>query len=127
MNTLGLKGAVKMLASNCAYLRRQGNTVFLSMDARAESMLTKSRKQALGEALSRHFGEALSLDITLAAAEAEAEAETPAQKESRVADERLVAARESLESDPNILALKEMFGAEIKPESIETRDPAQND
>jgi DNA polymerase-3 subunit gamma/tau len=127
MAHLGLTGAVKMLASNCAYLHRQGNTLYLSMDPRAESMLTKSRKQALGEALSRHFGESLSLDIALGKAEAELAAETPAQKESRMADERLVAARKSLESDPNVLALKEMFGAEIRPESIEARDPAQND
>lgn len=125
MAQLQLTGAVKMLASNCAYLHRQGSTLYLSMDARAESMLTKSRKQALCEALSRHFGETLSLDIALG--KAETEIETPAQRESRMADERLVAARESLESDPNVLALKEMFGAEIRPESIEARDPAQND
>ena len=37
-------------------------------------------------------------------------------------DERLEAARESLEADPNVRALKDMFGAELNPDSIELVD-----
>jgi len=38
---LALPGAVRLLAGNCAYLRRDGATVFLSIDPRSESLLTR--------------------------------------------------------------------------------------
>jgi hypothetical protein len=39
----------------------------------------------------------------------------------------MAAARSALESDPNVQALKDLFGAELKPESIELIKPAAND
>ncbi len=113
---LGLTGAVRLLASNCAYLRRDGNVIHLGLDQRSESMLTKSRKDQIGERLSQHFNEALVVDIEIGATE---ERETPLQQESRLADERLEQARQTLESDPNVQTLKNMFGAELKTDTIE--------
>jgi len=113
--SLGLSGAVRLLASNCAYLRREENTVFLGLDPRSESMLTKQRKDAIAASLSKRFGEKLIIDIVMGS---QAE-ETPVQQESRMADERLEEARQSLESDPNVQALKDMFGAELKTDTIE--------
>ncbi len=124
---LGLSGAVRVLASNCAYLRRSGNTVYLSLDPRSESLLTKSRKEALAGRLSQHFGEQLAVDVALAAAIGEAATETPAQAEARLADERMEAARRELEADPNVQAMKSIFGAEIKAETIELINPARSD
>ena len=112
---LDLSGAVRLLAINCAFLKREGNTVFLVLDPRSESMLTKPRKDAIAASLSKYFGEKLVVDITVGAAQEE----TPVQQESRMADERLEAARLSLEADPNVQTLKTMFGAELKTESIE--------
>jgi DNA polymerase III subunit gamma/tau len=112
---LGLSGALRLLASNCALLKRDGNTVFLGLDPRSESMLTRQRSDAIAASLSDYFGEKLAVDIALGAAQEE----TPVQQESRMADERLEAARVSLESDPNVQTLKTMFGAELKTESIE--------
>ena len=48
-------------------------------------------------------------------------------KANRMADERLAAARESLESDPNVQALKTMFGAELRTDSIEPLDTTRSD
>ena len=123
MSEIGLTGAVRLLAGNCALLRREGNTVFLSLDPRSESMLTKQRKEALAKALTEHFSELLLVDICMG----EAVSETPMQEETRLADERIDAARESLESDPNVQALKSMFDAELKADSIELINPTQND
>jgi len=120
---LGLSGAVKMLASNCAYLRREGNTLYLSVDPRSESLLTRQRKDVLTDALSQHFAQPLCIDISIG----EAVIETPVQEKSRLADERIEAARVTLESDPNIQALKDMFGAELKYDSIELINPSQSD
>ena len=112
---LGLTGALRLLASNCAYLKRAENTIYLGLDTRSESMFTKQRKDAIGERLSDYFGEQLTVDITMG----EAAKETPIQQESRMADERLEEARQSLEADPNVQTLKNMFGAELKTETIE--------
>ena len=115
VGSLGLSGAVRLLASNCGYLRREDNTVYLGLDPRSESMLTKQRKDAIAASLSDHFGEKLVVDIALGSEAAE----TPIQQESRMADERLEEARQSLEADPNVKSLKEMFGAELKTDTIE--------
>ncbi len=124
---LGLSGAVRLLASNCAYLCREGNTVHLGLDPRSESLLTAARKDALAERLCEHFGESLKVDVALAVAADEASIETPVQEESRLADERMQAARRELEADPNVQAMKNMFGAEIKADTIELINPAQSD
>lgn len=112
---LGLSGALRLLASNCAFVKRERNTVFLVLDPRSESMLTKQRKDAIADSLSEYFGENLVVDITVGAAQEE----TPVQQKSRMADERLEEARLSLEADPNVQTLKSMFGAELKTDSIE--------
>jgi len=120
---LGLTGAVRLLASNCVFQARDGNTIRLGLDSRSESLLTKQRKDALAERLSEHFGESLVVDVTIGAETSE----TPLQEESRIADERLEAERQKLEADPNVKAMKTIFGAEIKPETIELIKPAQSD
>jgi DNA polymerase-3 subunit gamma/tau len=123
IETLGLTGAVRLLAGNCALLRREGQTIFLSLDPRSESMLTRERKASLAKALCTHFEEPLTIDIGIG----ELPQETPLQEASRIADEQIAAARESLEADPNVQAMKSLFGAELKPESIELITPNQND
>jgi DNA polymerase-3 subunit gamma/tau len=112
---LSLKGATGLLAGNCAYQRRHGSTICLSLDQRFESTLSKPRQAALGDALSEWFGEKLQVEISVG----RIERETPMQKKARLSDEKLDAARASLEADPNVKALQDMFGAELKPESVE--------
>jgi DNA polymerase-3 subunit gamma/tau len=120
---LDLKGSVRMLASSCALESRDGKSLSFSLDPRSESMLTRARKDAIAEALARHFGEPYVVDITVA----EAKSETPQQKQERLSDEKMDAARETLESDPNVKTLQTMFGAELRPESIELINPSQSD
>jgi len=120
IQALGLSGASKLLAANCAWLRRNEDTVYLGLDRRSESLLTRSRQQAIADALSAKFGQALKVEISVAASAGESE--TPIQEQARRSDERLEAARESLEADPNIKALRDMFGAELNPDTIEPID-----
>jgi DNA polymerase-3 subunit gamma/tau len=112
---LGINGAVKLLANNCAYVRRENNVVYLCLDGRSESLLTSSRQAALAKALTTHFGESLKVDIAVDAVEAE----TPLQEEARKIDEGRDAAQAGLEADPNVKALKDMFGAQLIPDSVE--------
>jgi len=123
VSELNLKGAVRLLASNCALLRRGGDTLFFSLDAKSESMLTRQRTDELASALSAHFGESLRVAIEIG----ELAPETPVQEESRMQGERYEAARQSLESDPNVKTMQTMFGAELKTDSIEPITPSQSD
>jgi DNA polymerase-3 subunit gamma/tau len=118
---LDLKGATRLLAGNCAYDRREGAVVYLSLDRRFESTLSKPRQLALGESLSTMFGESLRVEIALG----QTESETPMQKKARLGDEKLDAARASLEADPNVKALRDLFGAQLNPDSIEILSAGQ--
>ncbi len=115
IHELNLSGANKLLASNCAYLNRENSTLYFNLDSRSQSLLTKSRQKALAAAVSERFGEPLRVKISIA----ESAPETPIQEEARRVDEKIEAARASLESDPNVIALQDMFGAQLNPDSIE--------
>lgn len=115
MPRLDLTAVSRQLASNCAYLRREGDTVYLSLDSRSESYLTREREQKLAAALSNYFGEKLKVDIAVG----DVEKETPVQTEKRMEVEEIDAARAGLEADPNVRALKDMFGAELVADSVE--------
>ncbi len=112
-----------MLAASCALLRRENNTVFFSLDPGSESYLTRQRKESLANTLSDHYGEPLVVDISIG----KAEVESPMQAESRQVGERFAAERKKLEADPNVQALKSMFGAELSAESIKLNNPPQSD
>lgn len=127
IKSLPLKGAVRMLAINCAYLGREGDTLKFSADSKAETVLNRERQASLASVLSEYFGERLRVEIDLEADVAARNAETPVQQESRRSDEQLEAARAALESDPNVKAMKSMFGAELKPESIEPINRSRSD
>ena len=120
---LGLSGAERLLAGSCALLRRENNTVFFSLDPGSESYLTRQRKEGLAQRLSDHFGEPLTVDISIGAVE---EVESPMRAENREADEQFAAERAKLEADPNVQALKDMFGAELNPESIKLNTSSQD-
>jgi len=119
---LGLSGAERLLAGSCALLRRENNTVFFSLDPGSESYLTRSRKESLAQTLSDHFGEPLAVDISIG----KVEVESPMQTTTRLADEHFQAERAKLEADPNVQALKNMFGAELNSESIKLNEPPQD-
>ena len=124
VDRLALSGLNKQLASNCAFIRREDDTVFLGLDGRTESYLTRDRQAAVAKALSDYFGRPVKVDIALGTAEVE----TPVQQAVRMEDERHAAARAGLEADPNVKALKDMFGAELVPDSVEPLDnhPSSN-
>jgi DNA polymerase-3 subunit gamma/tau len=70
--------------------------------------------ERLAHGLGRYLGESIRVEIEVG----ELPAETPARVEERQAQEQLVAARESLEADPTVRALKEKFGATLKPDTV---------
>ena len=115
MPRLGLTAVTRQLAGNCAYINREGDTLLFSLDKRAESYLTRDRKLKLADALSEFFDETLKVSIEVGVEKKE----PPAQVDKRREIEEVDTARADLEADPNIRALKDMFGAELVEDSVE--------
>ena len=117
IDALNLKGVTRQLALNCAFVRREGGVVHLKLAAAHEQMLTPSLHERLEKSLSRFYREELKVKIDIG----DVDIETPAQKESRRQEERLGSARATMQGDPNVQAIQEMFDASLDSDSIRPR------
>ena len=111
---MGLQGATRQLAANCVWLGREGATVRLALDASAGTLHTSPKAAKLEQALSRHLGEPVRLQIELI----DAPPDTLARSLEQAAAARVAQARAAFEADPVVGAFKERFGASVLPESV---------
>ena len=111
---LELTGLSRQLAAHCALVGREGVLIRLALDPRNQHVRTPAAVERLAQALCRHLGETVRVEVEVG----EPPAETPARAEERQAHEHLVAARESLEADPTVRALKEKFGATLRTDTV---------
>jgi DNA polymerase-3 subunit gamma/tau len=114
LNQLDLQGSTRELARHSVLLGRQGGLVRLALDPRVKFVRTPSQEEKLAQALSRFYGEAVRVEITMASGDVE----TPAQAEQRVSQQELEAARQAFESDPGVQGLRERFGATLLPDTV---------
>jgi len=114
VENLDLQGAPKQLANHCVLVKREGKALHLQLDAASEHLLTKQLQEKLRAAFENYFQEPTTLVIKVC----EPGVETPARQTARKQDERLKAARAEIESDPNVQALQEAFGATVQADSV---------
>jgi DNA polymerase-3 subunit gamma/tau len=117
--SLDLDGPTRMLALNCALLAQEPGLLRLRLDARNAGAHTRAREEKLAQALARHFGASVRVEIGVG----EVAAETPAQAGERAGQEVLAGARAAFGADPTVRALQERFGATINPDSVRPRRP----
>jgi DNA polymerase III subunit gamma/tau len=115
---LPLQGMVRVLAGNCALVRREGSTFHLALAPAHASLRNAKVEERLQEALSAHLGEQVKLLFTVT----QPTAETPAALQERVFQDRLRAAQEAIAQDNHVKTLQEMFGARIVPDSVRPVD-----
>jgi len=115
VSQLELSGITRQLANHCVLLGRRGAVVRLSLDPRNQVVRTPQQVEKLAQALSRYFGETVRIEFEAAVP---AGLETPAQAEQRATLEEFDSARQSLEADPAVRALRETFGATLLPDSV---------
>jgi DNA polymerase III subunit gamma/tau len=113
---LGLQGTAKHFAANCVLLERKTGLVRLRLDPAGDSFRRPQIESRLAEALSQHYGETIRLEITQA--EAPGEILTPARRDAIATEDRQRAAEQSIESDPAVRAMREVFGATVRPGSV---------
>jgi DNA polymerase-3 subunit gamma/tau len=116
---LDLQGAPRQLAAHCVLIGREGSTVRLALDARSASLRTRVQEDKLAQALGRHLGGTVRLEIELR----EGTPPTPARSSERAENERRAQALAGFAADPLVAAISERFGASVLPDSIRPIDP----
>ncbi|MCU0976434.1 MAG: DNA polymerase III subunit gamma/tau, partial [Steroidobacteraceae bacterium] len=114
LDRAGVQGAARQLAAHCSVISFENDVLRLRLDARGEVLRTRQQEQKLAQALSRAAGRDLRLDLEVA----EDAGDTPARADEREQQARVEQARQALERDPTVLALKDRFGAVIQPDSV---------
>jgi DNA polymerase-3 subunit gamma/tau len=114
VSQLDLGGAARQLANHCVLLGRRGAVVRLGLDPRNQIVRTPRQVDQLAQALSKFFGETVRVEFDAVVPGLE----TPAQAEQRATVEEFDSARQSLEADPAVRALREKFGATLLPDSV---------
>jgi DNA polymerase-3 subunit gamma/tau len=114
LSQLDVSGLARQLANNCVLIERRGGVVRLGLDPRKLAMKTPGPVDKLTQALSKYYGESVRIEFENAIAGYE----TPAQAEQRAVVEEFDSARQSLESDPAVRAMRDTFGATLLPDSV---------
>ena len=114
LNQLELAGSARQLANHCALLGRKGAVVKFGFDPKSPFVRTQGQVEKLAQALSKYFGETVRVEFE----PLPSGHETPAQAGQRTSLEELDSARQALESDPGVQALREKFGATLLPDSV---------
>jgi len=111
---LDVGGMAGQLAMHCDWGGRSEGRIKLLLDPNHGHLGRENVVKRLEEALAEHFGVELQLQIELAVPQRE----TPAVRVEQEQQARQQQAVESIESDPNVAAMREMFGAEVVTGSI---------
>ena len=116
---LDVKGVARELALNCALQELSEQAAVLAVDPTHARLLSETRRQQIEQALGRHFGRPFSLKILQ---EGEFRGETPARRQAREREARKQQAVQSIETDENVKALQDAFGATVNYDSIRPRE-----
>lgn len=112
--SLNLQGPVSQLAAHCALIEKTGDRVRLTLDRDGEMFQRPALEEKLAQSLSDHFGEPVRLEISPVSEVID----TPARQQRAAAEDRVQNARRSIDNDPNIRAMKDIFGATVQPDSV---------
>ncbi|NIR32654.1 MAG: DNA polymerase III subunit gamma/tau [Gammaproteobacteria bacterium] len=118
VDAMGLTGLARELAVNSSLREQRGEVLSLQLAPAHAQLTARNVKDKLQAALSEYYGTPILLRFDIATPEDE----TPAGIQRRDADERRRAALEAIETDPNVRAIVERFGASIDEGSVRPGD-----
>lgn len=111
---LKIGGMTRQLAMHCTLITRDSSTIELCLARSHEQFVNRERKEQLQQALNDHFASNLSLQITVG----DGESENPMQIQQRLLEKQQQAAEQSIQNDPFVQAMQQIFAAKIIPDSI---------
>jgi DNA polymerase-3 subunit gamma/tau len=106
------------IASHCLFAERQAQHLLFVIDSQQTSLYDAAHQQGLGHALSDYFGQPLTVEIKFGVADQE----TPRAVDIREKAERLAAAVDTLNNDPQVMELKQLFDAVLDESSVRPID-----
>ncbi|HHJ19851.1 MAG TPA: DNA polymerase III subunit gamma/tau [Gammaproteobacteria bacterium] len=111
---LPLTGMSKAFSSHCTLKHFEGGVATLQLSSRHESLINDSVLGKISKALSDFQGSEVKVRVDLSAEKPD----SPAEKLRRQAEQRQREAEASIEADPVVQNLKEVFNAEVVPGSV---------
>jgi DNA polymerase-3 subunit gamma/tau len=111
----GITGALRNLADHCEIQSATRLRLELVLAKDKTNFNTDNVRNRLQKALSEHLGR----DLKLVIVPGDPPRATPAEKRRAGENERMRAAREALEQDPNVKAVQAAFDAVLEPDSIQ--------
>jgi DNA polymerase-3 subunit gamma/tau len=118
---LGLDATHNMLARSSAWVEETADGgVLLQVEHGMRGMLREDRRRAIEVALARLLGRPLTLKMELAAQGAVID--SPIQNDRLIADQRQKDAQAALDADPDVREFRRLFGAEVRPGSVQPID-----
>lgn len=118
---LPLDGAARQLAMHTALVSATPQELRLRLAPEDAYLLTEQLKARLVAAIRERRGDEVMVRIDIGGATID----TPAARDEQRQDEALRRAQCSLESDPNVRDLADVFGAEVVPGSVRALTPAE--
>jgi len=115
---LNLGASLGEIASHCLFSERRENQLFFIIDQQQTSLYDSAHQQGLAEALSKYFGVQVSVEISFGVAQKE----TPRAANIRAKEERLAAAIEVLNQDPDLQEFKKKFDANLDTNTVRPID-----
>jgi DNA polymerase-3 subunit gamma/tau len=116
-----LSALAHQLAENAAFVRTDGQQVYLTISPELNHLATDNTKQKLQTALSKQFGTDIQLKF-IDQNEVSQSVSTLAQEKATFQAERQQQAVDSIASDPTIEIIKNTFNARIIEQSIKPAD-----
>jgi DNA polymerase-3 subunit gamma/tau len=115
---LNLGASLGEIASHCLLSERRENQLFFIIDQEQTSLYDAAHQQSLAEALSDYFGVQVSVEISFG----KTQKETPRAANIRAKEERLAAAIEVLNQDPDLQEFKQKFDANLDTKTVRPID-----
>jgi len=116
--SLNLGASLGEIASHCLFSQRQENKLLFIIDKHQTSLYDTAHQQALADALSVYFEVAVMVEISFG----ETEKETPRAIKIRAKEERLAAAIDALNQDPDLEEFKQRFNASLDTKTVRPID-----
>jgi len=114
LRSLDLRGPARQLADHCDLQSHTGGTWQLVLPTDKQHLNTQQLRSRIEGALREHLGTALRLNIVTGTPSRP----TPADIRLANENERMRAAREAIENDPNVRALQDQLGATLEADTI---------
>jgi DNA polymerase-3 subunit gamma/tau len=115
---LELGGSLGEIASHCLFKQRDGKRLIFVIEQQQTSLYDSAHQQSLAKVLSAYFGAEVEVEITFGTADKE----TPRAANIRAKEERLAAAIEVLNQDPDLQEFKQRFDARLDEKTVRPID-----